>query len=157
MKRALFCVLACFACLVTRQALAQEPVTIPVDSPAFVFSPANWVGDADRGGGGFRQTWYPGAYCRVTWESDATADTPTLLFNTSTPTTTAARRVVSPSSRSPPTPRIARSRRGGRGTASGTGPAPGGRKGAVTGGISSVARSTVEPAPPGPAPGATTS
>lgn len=60
-----------------------EPVTLPVDSPAFVFSPGNWVGDAGRGGKQFRQTWNPGAYFRVTWESDATNE-PALLLDTST-------------------------------------------------------------------------
>lgn len=44
-------------------------MTIPVDSPAFVFSPGNWIGDAGREGKVFRQTWNPGAYFRVTWES----------------------------------------------------------------------------------------
>ena len=44
-------------------------VTLPVDSPAFVFSPGNWTGDAGRAGNVFRQTWNPGAYFRVTWQS----------------------------------------------------------------------------------------
>jgi len=44
-------------------------MTLPVDSPAFVFSPANWTGDAGRAGKVFRQTWNPGAYFRVTWKS----------------------------------------------------------------------------------------
>ena len=44
-------------------------MTIPVDSPAFVFSPGNWTGDAGRAGNVFRQTWNPGAYFRVTWQS----------------------------------------------------------------------------------------
>ena len=65
-------------------AWSQEAVTIPVDSPAFVFSPGNWVGDAGRGGKLFRQTWYPGAYFRVTWESDTTNTVPTLLLDAST-------------------------------------------------------------------------
>ncbi len=59
-------------------------MTIPVDSPAFVFSPANWVGDTGRGGKLFRQTWNPGAYFRVTWESAETNVVPTLLLDTST-------------------------------------------------------------------------
>lgn len=59
-------------------------MTIPVDSPAFVFSPGNWVGDAGRGGKLFRQTWNPGAYFRVTWESDSTNVVPTLLMDAST-------------------------------------------------------------------------
>ena len=56
--------------------------TISVDSSAFVFSPGNWVGDDGRGGKVFRQTWNPGAYFRVTWESDTNA-VPTLLLDTS--------------------------------------------------------------------------
>jgi len=64
---------------------AGAPVmTIPVDSPAFVFSPGNWVGDAGRGGKIFRQTWNPGAYFRVTWESADTNVVPTLLLDAST-------------------------------------------------------------------------
>jgi lysophospholipase L1-like esterase len=59
-------------------------VTIPVDSPAFVFSPGNWVGDTGRGGKLFRQTWNPGAYFRVTWESESTNVTPLLLFDAAT-------------------------------------------------------------------------
>lgn len=64
---------------------ADVPVmTIPVDSPAFVFSPGNWVGDDGRGGSLYRQTWNPGAYFRVTWESATTNVVPTLLMDTST-------------------------------------------------------------------------
>jgi lysophospholipase L1-like esterase len=63
---------------------AEDMVTVPVDSPAFVFSPGNWVGDAGRGGKLFRQTWNPGAYFRVTWESDTTNAAPTLLLDAST-------------------------------------------------------------------------
>jgi hypothetical protein len=40
-------------------------MTIPVNSPAFVFSPGNWTGDAGRAGKIFRQTWNPGAYYSV--------------------------------------------------------------------------------------------
>ncbi|HNX33874.1 MAG TPA: SGNH/GDSL hydrolase family protein [Kiritimatiellia bacterium] len=75
---------ACAALGIAGFALAQEPLTIPVDSPAFVFSPGNWVGDAGRGGKIFRQTWNPGAYFRVTWESDTTNPVPTLLLDVST-------------------------------------------------------------------------
>lgn len=63
---------------------AADAVTIPVDSPAFVFSPANWVGDAGRGGKVFRQTWNPGAYFRVSWESSSTNPAPVLLLDAST-------------------------------------------------------------------------
>lgn len=60
-----------------------ETTTISVDSPAFVFSSGNWVGDEGRSGSVFRQTWNPGAYFRVTWESE-TEEAPTLLLDTST-------------------------------------------------------------------------
>lgn len=64
---------------------AQEVAshTIPVDSPAFTFSPGNWSGDDGRSGSVFRQTWNPGAYFRVTWESEAEQEL-TLLLDTST-------------------------------------------------------------------------
>ncbi len=67
-------------------ASAQESatMTIPVDSPAFVFSPGNWVGDAGRGGSKFRQTWNSFAYFRIAWESATTNVVPTLLLDTST-------------------------------------------------------------------------
>ncbi len=48
---------------------AADTMTIPVDSPAFAFSPGNWTGDEGRAGKTFRQTWNPGAYFRVTWET----------------------------------------------------------------------------------------
>ena len=48
---------------------AADPITLHVDSPAFVFSPGNWTGDEGRSGKVFRQTWNAGAYFRVTWES----------------------------------------------------------------------------------------
>ncbi len=60
-----------------------DTITIPVDSAAFLFSPGNWVGDDGRSGKGFRQTWNPGAYFRVAWESE-TRVPPTLLLDTST-------------------------------------------------------------------------
>ena len=49
------------------QGADASTTTIPVDSPSFVFSPGNWTGDQGRGGSLFRQSWYPGAYFRVTW------------------------------------------------------------------------------------------
>lgn len=61
-----------------------QSMIIPVDSPAFVFSPGNWVGDAGREGKLYRQTWNPGAYFRVTWESTTTNVVPTLLLDIST-------------------------------------------------------------------------
>ena len=64
---------------------AEVPMrTISVDSPAFVFSPGNWVGDAGRVGGAFRQTWNPYAYFRVTWESQNPKPVAKLLLDTST-------------------------------------------------------------------------
>lgn len=75
---------ACAALGIAGFARAQAPLTIPVDSSAFVFSPGNWVGDSGRGGKIFRQTWNPGAYFRVTWESDTTNTVPTLLLDAST-------------------------------------------------------------------------
>ncbi len=59
-------------------------LTVPVDSPAFVFSPGNWVGDAGRGGSKYRQTWNSFAYFRIAWESETTNVVPTLLMDTST-------------------------------------------------------------------------
>jgi lysophospholipase L1-like esterase len=64
--------------------LPDAPATVlPVDSTAFVFSPGNWVGDAGRAGKLYRQTWNPGAYVRITWETKAARTTPTLLLDTS--------------------------------------------------------------------------
>ena len=57
---------------------------IPVDSPAFAFSPGNWSGDTGRGGSRFRQTWNAGAYFRVSWASPTAAPSATLLLDTST-------------------------------------------------------------------------
>ncbi len=59
-------------------------MTIPVDSPAFVFSPGNWTGDEGRAGKLFRQTWNPGAYFRVSWETKNPKPTAKLLLDTST-------------------------------------------------------------------------
>ena len=63
-------------------------MTIPVDSPAFVFSPGNWTGDAGRAGKIFRQTWNPGAYFRVTWESKNPQPVAKLRLDISTNQTT---------------------------------------------------------------------
>ena len=63
-------------------ALADAPpMTIPVDSPAVLFSPGNWTA---RAGKVFRQTWNPGAYFRVTWESTNPKPLATILLDTST-------------------------------------------------------------------------
>ncbi len=72
--------------VVVGRAVGTDTTTtiISVDSSAFVFSPGNWTGDAGRGGKRFRQTWNPGAYLRVTWETENPKPTATLLLNTST-------------------------------------------------------------------------
>ncbi len=63
---------------------AADARTIAVDSSAFVFSPGNWTGDAGRGGKEFRQTWNPGAYFRVTWETTNDKPLAKLRLDTST-------------------------------------------------------------------------
>ena len=63
---------------------AADTITIPVDSPAFVFSPGNWTGDEGRAGKIFRQTWNPGAYFRVAWETGNAKPTAKILMDTST-------------------------------------------------------------------------
>jgi lysophospholipase L1-like esterase len=63
---------------------APSSTTIPVDSPAFVFSPANWVGDEGRAGKVFRQAWNSGAYFRIQWETKNATPTAKLLLDTST-------------------------------------------------------------------------
>ena len=62
---------------------AAETKIIPVDSSAFLFSPANWTGDEGRAGKVFRQTWYPGAYLRVKWETGTGMPMAKLLLDTS--------------------------------------------------------------------------
>ncbi len=80
----IFALLLAPLCL-TQIVFAQDgPRTIPVDSPAFVFSPGNWVGDAGRGGSVYRQTWNAGAYFRVSWATTSPKPTATLLLDTST-------------------------------------------------------------------------
>jgi hypothetical protein len=63
---------------------AAETLKIPVDSPAVVYSPGNWTGDAGRGGSVYRQTWNPGAYFRLAWESSSPKPTAKILLDTST-------------------------------------------------------------------------
>jgi hypothetical protein len=55
---------------------------IAIDSAAFVFSPGNWTGDEGRGGSVFRQTWYPGAYFRVTWTTENENPSASILLDT---------------------------------------------------------------------------
>jgi len=63
---------------------AAETTLIRVDSPAVVFSPGNWTGDHGRGGKIFRQTWNPGAYFRVAWETGNPSPVARILLDTST-------------------------------------------------------------------------
>ena len=63
---------------------AADTVSIPVDSPAMVFSPGNWTGDEGRAGKRFLQTWNPGAYFRVTWETRCPKPVAKILLDTST-------------------------------------------------------------------------
>ncbi len=74
------------ALFIPRDATAQDGSTtvLPVSSPAFFFSPGNWTGDTGRGGAAFRQTWYSGAYFRVTWTTTHANPTADLLLDTST-------------------------------------------------------------------------
>ena len=62
---------------------AAPTLKIPVDSPAVVFSPANWTGDANRGGKTFRQTWNSGAYFRVSWTSSSRLPAAKITLDTS--------------------------------------------------------------------------
>ena len=62
---------------------ANEVKLIQVDSPAFVFSPGNWVGDEGRVGKEYRQTWNTGAYFHFEWESEKVDSKIVLKFDTS--------------------------------------------------------------------------
>lgn len=74
-----------FATLLLLVALrGADPMTLSVDSPAWVFSPGNWVGDEGRGGKVFRQTWNSGAYFRVTWKTDNPNPAAKILLDPST-------------------------------------------------------------------------
>lgn len=70
-----------FAPLSTLYAANTTPIA--VDSPAFVFSPGNWTGDEGRTGNAFRQTWNPGAYLRVTWETGNSQPSAKILLDDS--------------------------------------------------------------------------
>ena len=63
---------------------AAASTTIPIDSSAFAFSPGNWTGDEGRAGKLYRQTWNPGAYFRVTWETTNPKPVARILLDTST-------------------------------------------------------------------------
>jgi lysophospholipase L1-like esterase len=75
----------------TLHAIESGGQKVSVDSPAFIFSPGNWTGDAGRGGKTFRQTWSSGAYFRVAWESRSATPTAILLLDTSSFTGNARR------------------------------------------------------------------
>ncbi|MCY2994540.1 MAG: SGNH/GDSL hydrolase family protein [Planctomycetota bacterium] len=77
--------LTCIALLLVSLAAlnAADTITIPVDSPAFVFSPGNWTGDEGRAGKGFRQTWNPYAYFRVAWETKRDTPQANIILDTS--------------------------------------------------------------------------
>ena len=47
-----------------------------------MFSPGNWTGNNGRIGDGFRQTWNPGAYFCVSWETKNTKSFARILFDT---------------------------------------------------------------------------
>jgi hypothetical protein len=70
--------------IVHAQNTSASENTIPVISSAFVFSPGNWTGDQGRGGSVYRQSWYPGAYFRVTWSTTNENPSADLLLDTST-------------------------------------------------------------------------
>ncbi len=62
--------------------VTAPPITIPVSSAAFRFSPGNWVGDAGRNSGSvYRQTWNPGAYFTATWATTSASPTANILFD----------------------------------------------------------------------------
>ena len=84
MKNTLISILCLLSGLPNCFAADAALMTIPVDSPAFVFSPGNWTGDAGRAGKVFRQSWNPGAYFRVTWESKNPQPVAKLRFDIST-------------------------------------------------------------------------
>jgi hypothetical protein len=60
-----------------------SPITVGVTSPAIIWSPFNWTGDAGRGGSVFRQTSATGAYFRFNWVTSAKSPTCSILFDTS--------------------------------------------------------------------------
>ncbi len=56
--------------------------TIPVNSPALVFSPGNWWGDTGRGGSVSRTSWNQGAWVRIAWVASASPVATLLLTST---------------------------------------------------------------------------
>jgi hypothetical protein len=65
-----------------KPAIDQTWITVPVSSKAFMFSPGNWTGSKGRSGDNFRQTWNPGAYFCVAWETKNTRSFARILFDT---------------------------------------------------------------------------
>ncbi len=60
----------------------QTWMIISVSSKAFMFSPGNWTGNKGRSGDGYRQTWNPGAYFCVAWETKNSKSLARILFDT---------------------------------------------------------------------------
>lgn len=58
--------------------VAAAPITIPVTSTAFLFSPGNWKGDTVRAGSLYRASWNIGAYVTFTFTASST---PTAKFS----------------------------------------------------------------------------
>ncbi len=83
MKRILLTLLGTIFFTVPALRADVPAMVMSVDSSAFVFSPGNWVGDAGREGSLYRQTWNPGAYVRITWETSTAKVMPVLLLDTS--------------------------------------------------------------------------
>ena len=74
----------CFALQsLAEDAAPLEMEAIPLDSPAFVFSPGNWTGDEGRAGKLFRQTWNTGAYFTISWKSSNPQPAAKLLLDVS--------------------------------------------------------------------------
>jgi hypothetical protein len=59
-------------------------INIPVNSPAFQFSPGNWKGDTGRGGSVYRQTWNVGAWFKFQFNASSSPTATLLLPSTST-------------------------------------------------------------------------
>ena len=68
---------------------SDAATSVAVNSAAFHFSPANWIGDTGRGGSVYRQSWYPGSYFDFTFTA---GPFPSVTFNfaqgANTPTVT---------------------------------------------------------------------
>ena len=65
-----------------RQRCDRRSIRYSGQFAGFLFSPGNWTGDNGRGGGIYRQTWYPGAYFRVSWTAASDAPAAELTLDT---------------------------------------------------------------------------